>query len=96
MSIQLMGSSVKTAFKKPKVIIVSQWPEVKNAEYQLIESIKLADVEITVVDFLGNDLASGENLNNDKLRTSYDFAIALHYTTPCLLNLPTYLWIQIH
>ncbi len=86
-------SAKNTIRKKHRILIISQWPEVQNAEFELIEKIKKTDCEITVVDYFGIDVCNGNNLNNEKLFRQFDFAIALHFTTPKLLNIPTYLWV---
>lgn len=77
----------------PRILLVSQWPNVKNGEYELIEKIKQTGYQITVVDYLGFQVGSGECLNVAGLNTKYDFAISLHYDTPKFLNVPTYLWV---
>lgn len=77
----------------PRIILISQWPNVKNGEYELIEKIKQTGYTIKVVDYFGFDVESGLCLNTATLRHDYDFAISLHYDTPKLLNLPTFLWV---
>ena len=77
----------------PRILLISQWPNVKNGEYELIEKIKQTDYKITVVDYFGFDVANGECLNSASLIDDYDFAISFHYDTPKFLNIPTYLWV---
>lgn len=77
----------------PRVLLISQWPNVKNGEYELIEKIKQTDYKIKVVDYFGFDVATGECLNTSSLIDDYDFAISFHYDTPKFLNIPTYLWV---
>lgn len=77
----------------PRLILISQWPKVKNAEFELIEKIRQTGYEITVVDFLGCDVATGKNINDATLAGRYDFALSFHYETPKFLNLPTFLWV---
>lgn len=78
---------------QPRILLISQWPSVKNGEYELIEKIKQTGYRITVVDFFGFNVDTGENLNGAALSEEYDFAISFHYDTPKFLNLPTYLWV---
>lgn len=77
----------------PRVLLISQWPKIKNAEYELIEKIRQTGFKITVVDYLGFDVATGECINNAFLPEQYDFAISFHYDTPKFLNLHTFLWV---
>ena len=77
----------------PRILLISQWPNVKNGEYELIEKIKQTGYKIVVVDYLGFDVDSGRCLNKENLRVEFDFAISFHYDTPKFINLPTYLWV---
>jgi len=77
----------------PRVLVISQWPKIKNAEYELIEKMRKTGYAITVVDFLGFDVATGECINDVLLPDRYDFAISFHYDTPKFLNLRTFLWV---
>ena len=77
----------------PRVLLISQWPKVKNAEYELIERIKRTGFDIAVVDYLGFEVDSGRCLNDATLPERYDFAVSFHYDTPKFLNLPTFLWV---
>jgi hypothetical protein len=77
----------------PRILLISQWPSVKNGEYELIEKIKKTGYKITVVDFFGFDVESGRCLNASTLHLDYDFAISFHYDTPKFLNLPIFLWV---
>lgn len=77
----------------PRVVLISQWPNVKNAEYELIEKIRQTGFKISVVDYLGFDVESGQCINNENLGENYDFAISFHYDTPKFLNIPTFLWV---
>lgn len=79
---------------KKKVLVISQWPKIKNAEYQLIECIKEVSLDIKVVDSFGVDVSTGKNINNDNLHEEFEFAIALHFDTPKLLNIKTYYWVS--
>jgi len=76
-----------------RILLISQWPNVKNGEYELIEKIKQTDYKIVVIDYFGFDVDSGECLNKANLRVDFDFAISFHYDTPKFINLPTYLWV---
>lgn len=78
---------------QPRILLISQWPNVKNGEYELIEKIKQTGYKIAVVDYLGFDVDTGECLNQACLTDEFDFAISFHYDTPKLLNIPTYLWV---
>lgn len=82
-----------TASTSPRVLLISQWPKIKNAEYELIEKIRQTGFKITVVDYLGFDVATGECINDVALPDDYDFAISFHYDTPKFLNLYTFLWV---
>lgn len=82
-----------TASNSPRVLLISQWPKIKNAEYELIEKIRQTGFKITVVDYLGFDVATGECINDVALPDDYDFAISFHYDTPKFLNLKTFLWV---
>ncbi len=77
----------------PRVIFISQWPKIKNAEYELIERTRQTGFKIAVTDLLGFEVETGECLNTANLGADYDFAISLHYETPKFLNLPTFLWV---
>ncbi|MDR6673332.1 glycosyltransferase [Xanthomonas sp. 1678] len=77
----------------PRVLVISQWPKIKNAEYELIEKMRKTGYPITVVDFLGFDVATGKCINDVHLPDKYDFAISFHYDTPKFLNLRTFLWV---
>lgn len=77
----------------PRVVLVSQWPSIKNAEYELIERIRRTGFEIAVTDFLGFRVDTRECLAGARLRDDYDFAIAFHYLTPKFLDIPTFLWV---
>ena len=77
----------------PRVLLISQWPKIKNAEYELIEKIRQTGFKITVVDYLGFDVATGKCINQVELPDNYDFAISFHYDTPKFLNLQTFLWV---
>lgn len=82
--------------KKIKIILISRWPNIKNAEYELIEKIKKVSsksFEITITDYLGYEFKSKKIINNNKLYKNYDFAISFHYDTPKALNIPTYLFV---
>lgn len=82
-----------TTATSPRVLLISQWPKIKNAEYELIEKIRQTGFKITVVDYLGFDVATGECINDVALPDDYDFAISFHYDTPKFLNLKTFLWV---
>ncbi|MFK2904154.1 glycosyltransferase family 1 protein [Dyella ginsengisoli] len=82
-----------TVSTSPRVLLVSQWPKIKNAEYELIEKIRQTGFKITVVDYLGFDVATGACINDVALPDNYDFAISFHYDTPKFLNLKTFLWV---
>jgi glycosyltransferase involved in cell wall biosynthesis len=75
------------------MLLISQWPDTKNGEYELIERIKRLKYKTAVVDYFGFDIETGECLNRANLAEDYDFAISFHYETPVLLNIPTYLWV---
>ena len=77
----------------PRILLISQWPNVKNGEYELIEKIKHTGYTIKVVDYFGFDVESGLCLNSAMLPRDFDFAISFHYDTPKFLNLPTFLWV---
>lgn len=77
----------------PRILLISQWPNIKNGEYELIEKIKQTGYKIRVVDYFGLDVDSGECLNRANLRQEFDFAISFHYDTPNFINIPTYLWV---
>jgi|KBSMisStandDraft_5_1062788.scaffolds.fasta_scaffold32517_3 hypothetical protein len=77
----------------PRVLMIAQWPSIKNAEYELIERVRRTGFKVGVVDFLGFDVDRGGCVNGADLAGEYDFAISLHYETPKFLNLPTYHWV---
>lgn len=76
-----------------RILLISQWPNVKNGEYELIEKIKQTQYSITVVDYFGFDVDTGECLNTATLSQQFDFAISFHYDTPKFLNIHTFLWV---
>ncbi|OIR10718.1 hypothetical protein GALL_74880 [mine drainage metagenome] len=76
-----------------RILLISQWPNVKNGEYELIEKIKQTGYKIAVVDYFGFDVTTGECLNRASLIDNYDFAISFHYDTPKFIDIPTYLWV---
>ncbi len=77
----------------PRILLISQWPNVKNGEYELIEKIKQTCYKIAIVDYFGFNVDTGECLNGATLCHDFDFAISFHYDTPKFLNLPIFLWI---
>jgi hypothetical protein len=77
----------------PRVLLIAQWPSIKNAEYELAERIRHTGFKVTVVDFLGLDVQSGRSINGADLCEEYDFALSFHYETPKFLNLPTFHWV---
>ncbi|MHC2147789.1 glycosyltransferase family protein [Pseudomonas sp. 210_17 TE3656] len=77
----------------PRILLISQWPNVKNGEYELIEKIKQTAYVIAVVDYFGFNVDTGECLNQASLSRDFDFAISFHYDTPKFLNIPTFLWV---
>lgn len=79
--------------RSPRILAISQWPKIKNAEYELIEKMRKTGYLITVVDFNGYDVATGNCLNDAALPDRYDYAISFHYDTPKFLNLRTFLWV---
>lgn len=84
---------MKDQSNSPRIILISQWPNIKNAEYELIERIRQTGFKITVVDYLGFDVATGRCINDATLSEEYDFAISFHYDTPKFLNIRTFLWV---
>lgn len=81
------------SMSSPRILLISQWPKVRNGEYELIEKIKQTGFKITVVDYLGFNVKTEECLNHATVMKDFDFAIAFHYDTPKFLNLPTFLWV---
>ncbi|MCK9387272.1 MAG: hypothetical protein M0Q22_02610 [Sulfuritalea sp.] len=77
----------------PRLLLISQWPKVRNAEFELIEKIRNTGFEIAVVDFLGREVGTGRNLNTADLRDRYDFALSFHYDTPKFIDITTFLWV---
>lgn len=77
----------------PRILLISQWPKVKNGEYELIEKIKQMGYQIAVVDYFGFNVDTGECLNGATLARDFDFAISFHYDTPKFLNILTFLWV---
>ncbi|WP_049621941.1 glycosyltransferase [Frateuria defendens] len=77
----------------PRILVISQWPKIKNAEYELIEKMRKTGYPVTVVDFLGFDVATGACINDVQMPDKYDFAISFHYDTPKFLNVRTFLWV---
>ncbi|ROL80496.1 hypothetical protein BLX41_07105 [Pseudomonas protegens] len=77
----------------PRILLISQWPNVKNGEYELIEKIKQTGYTISVVDYFGFNVDTDECLNRATLIQDFDFAISFHYDTPKFLNIPTFLWV---
>ena len=77
----------------PRIVLISQWPNILNAEYELIAKIRHTGFKIAVVDYLGFDVETGKCINDAKLSEEYDFAVSFHYDTPKFLNIPTYLWV---
>lgn len=77
----------------PRILLISQWPNVKNGEFELIEKIKQTGYKIKVVDYFGFDVDTGKCLNHADTASDYDFAISFHYDTPKFINIPTYLWV---
>lgn len=77
----------------PRIVLLSQWPNAKNGEYELIEKLRQTGYKIAVVDFLGFDVDTGKCINEAALSDEYDFAISFHYFTPKFLTIPTFLWV---
>lgn len=82
-----------TSRGNPRVLMIAQWPAIKNAEFELIERARHTGFKVTVVDFLGFDVQTGRCINDATLPDEYDFAVSLHYETPKFLNLPTFHWV---
>ena len=77
----------KNTPKKLRVGLISQWPTIKNAEYELLEKMRRTDgYEFRLIDYLGYDLETEQKLGTHDL----DFAIALHHDTPKYVNCFTY------
>lgn len=85
--------NVKSNSVLPRILLVSQWPNIKNGEYELIEKIKQTGYPVKVVDYYGFDVKSGLCLNTATLPYDFDFAISFHYDTPKFLNLRTFFWV---
>ena len=68
--------------KNPRIVLISQWPKVKNAEYELIEKIRQTGFKIAVVDYFGFDVETDKCINDATFADEYDFAISFHYDTP--------------
>ena len=75
----------------PRLLLISQWPKVRNAEFELIEKIRKTGFDIAVVYFIGRDVATGNNLKDATLRDRYDFALSFHNDKPKCIDLPTFL-----
>lgn len=84
---------MNSADRLPRILLISQWPNVKNGEYELIEKIKQTQYKIAVVDYFGFNVDTGECLNTATLSKQFDFAISFHYDTPKFLNIHTFLWV---
>jgi hypothetical protein len=84
---------MSTRASSPRILLISQWPKVKNGEYELVERIKQTGYKIAVVDYFGFNVDTGECLNRAALTEDFDFAISLHYDTPKFLNISTFLWV---
>ena len=78
-----------------KFAVVSAWPDLKNAEYEVIERIKISakniGAECIVIDNEGfvigkDDKRTGEYFSGGEV----EFAIALHFTSEKLYNIYTY------
>ncbi|MGE8411565.1 MAG: glycosyltransferase family protein [Pseudomonas sp.] len=87
------GATGMSGAPLPRILLISQWPNVKNGEYELIEKIKQTGYSIAVVDYFGFNVDTDECVNRATLINDYDFAISFHYDTPKFLNIPTFLWV---
>lgn len=85
-------NDIQASAATPRILLISQWPKVKNGEYELIEKMRVTGYTIAVVDYFGFDVETGECLNRATLPRDFDFAISFHYDTPKFLNIPTFLW----
>ena len=74
------------------ILLISQWPNVKNGEYELIEKIRRTNYNITVVDRNGG-LIDGASKGTRVNERDYLLAISFHFDTPPLLNIPTFYWV---
>ena len=77
-----------------KFAVVSAWPDLKNAEYEVIERIKISATNIgsecIVIDndgYLIDDKGERNGLANED---DIDFAIALHFTSAKMFNIYCY------
>src|SRR5258706_13925959 len=79
-----MASSVPVQALAPgaarrRIAVISQWPGIKNAEFELIEKIKRTQgFETTVIDYLGADIETGRRAD----LSGFAFVLSLHYETP--------------
>ena len=97
-------STASTLSKKttPTFVVPHTWPNVKNAEYEVLQRIARAATNIgatmIVTDNDGYPLWSNTSLPLDKLKpldsSSIDFMISLHFESPRLIDVYSYyaLW----
>jgi len=77
-----------------KFAVISAWPDLKNAEYEVIERIKISAINIgsecIVIDnegYLIDDKGEKNGLANED---NIEFAIALHFTSAKMFNIYCY------
>lgn len=67
--------------------LISQWPEIKNAEFELLEKLRRTrGFNFKLIDYLGYDVETQERLDHNSL----EFAIAFHFDTPSYVDCFTY------
>src|ERR1700761_1695976 len=87
---------------EPVFIVAHTWPDLKNAEYEVLQRLAIAARNIgatmIAVDDDGRPLWSNQRLSLDKSKpidpTEVDFMISLHFQSPKLIDVYSYyaLW----
>jgi len=83
--------------KRPHIAVFHTWPEIKNAEYEivarLIDASRLVGIDMSIVDNHGYVLWSTKPTGGAQHRIGYgecDFAISLHFESPKTIDVHSY------
>ncbi|WP_342110949.1 hypothetical protein [Methylobacterium sp. SI9] len=80
-----------------RIALIHTWPNLKNAEYEVVQRIKIASrncgINLDIIDSQGRIIESDDStlISRSVTRTSHLFAISLHFESPKIFDLYTYI-----